>query len=116
MLPLNTERLALAYDFLCECPPFDNWNMPHSEDVIFRLNRATDTRGWYNTINGKHVISISTRCVGWTKTLFEVMAHEMSHLHQAAVGMETPHAEHNKAWHKLADEICKVHGFDRLLF
>jgi hypothetical protein len=115
-LALNKERLALCYDFLEETVPFCDWNMPPSEHVEFRLVRSLDTRGWYNTIKGKHVIAISTNCVGTVKTLFEVMAHEMVHLHQADVGMETPHAQHNRAWHKLADKVCQCHGYDRLLF
>src|ERR1035438_1998415 len=114
-LALNRERLALVYDFLDACPPFCDWNMPDSDDIVFKIVRSADTRGWYNTIKGRHVIAISVRCVGTTRTLVEVMAHEMSHLHQAHVGMETPHAQHNNAWHKLADEICRIHGFDRFL-
>jgi hypothetical protein len=41
-----------------------------------------------------------------------VMAHEIIHLHQALVGMESPCAEHNAAFNKLAAQVCKTHGFD----
>jgi hypothetical protein len=45
-----------------------------------------------------------------------VMAHEMVHLHQRDVCMETPGAQHNAAFNKLAAKVCRLHGFDPKLF
>ena len=40
-----------------------------------------------------------------------VMAHEMLHLHQANVGMESAPTTHNAAFRKLGTLICKIHGY-----
>lgn len=121
-LPLNAERLALLYDFLAECPPFDKWNMPPSDEIKFVVTRSNSTRGYYVRPTGKHEIGISTVCCGWMNAVVWVMAHEMVHLHQGDVdkpgarkscgGMETPNAEHNAAFKKLAQIVCKIHGYD----
>ena len=115
-LPLNRDMLAAAYDYLVQTPPFNRWNMPDSEDVTFRVIRDPHVRGWYLLgHDGKHTIAISSKCIGRTESLMETLAHEMIHLHQGDVRMETG-AEHNRAFWKLAECVCKVHGFDERLF
>jgi hypothetical protein len=116
-LALNKERLVLLYDFLSECPPFDKWNMPDSDDVIFKVTRSKDTSGYHKQWHigrkkDKHEIGISAYCCGWMNKLVWVMAHEMLHLHQAEVDMESPHTMHNAAFIKLGKMICKIHGYD----
>ena len=114
-LPLNAEMLALAYDYLCCLPPFSKWNMPPSEDVKFIVIRAPDRYAHYQMVDGVHNIAVSTRFVGRHENLLSTMSHEMIHLHckAARIPMRTPHG---KAFQKLADEVCKIHDFDRLTF
>lgn len=114
-LPLNRDTLAAAYDYLVTTPPFSRWNMPESEEIRFVVDRHPGRCGGYRRENGRHVILISSRCVGFSDTLIRCMAHEMVHLHQGDVKMETG-AEHNRAFWKLAERVCKVHGFDERLF
>lgn len=114
-LPLSTETLRAAYDYLATTPPFSRWNMPDSEDVRFRVTRHKDRYGHYIRVGGKHEIVISASHVGRTEKLIEVMAHEMVHLHQAEACMETP-SQHNMAFRRLAAAVCKAHGFDEKVF
>jgi len=44
------------------------------------------------------------------------MAHEMVHLHEHHAGMCREDVEHSTAFKRLADQVCKVHGFDPKLF
>lgn len=115
-LPLTRETLAAAYDYLCTTPPFNKWNLPESADIEFKIIRSIHFRGWYSTnANGRHVIAISSRCIGRTTSLLETMAHEMVHLHQGDVRMETK-GIHNRAFWILAERVCRYHGFDPRLF
>lgn len=111
-LPLHPEILAGAYDYLKTTPPFNRWNLPESEDVLFIVTRSKKVMGTHSTQNGRHVIEVSRFKVGYTGTLMALMAHEIIHLHQNAVGMETKGVEHNAAFDKLAKHVCKYHGFD----
>lgn len=115
-LRLTPEALAAAYDYLRTTAPFDRWNLPESEDVVFRVTKTPHVRGRYLFESGRHVIEASTRCLGHTLSVMALMAHEMVHLHQRHVCMETPGAEHNAAFHKIAGQVCRVHGFDERLF
>lgn len=115
-LPLTRDNLRAAYNYLAETAPYCRWNMPDGEDVEFRVVRSLDLRGWYQFRDGRHFIGISSGCIGRTASLMEVMAHEMLHMHQRLSGMESPHAQHNAAFNKLAARVCDVHGFDPKLF
>lgn len=115
-LPLNKETLEQAYEFLRVTPPFNRWNLPDGEDVKFVVIRDRDTAGWHKMVDGKHIIGISRGSIGRTHSLMEVMAHEMCHAHQRETNMETKNSEHNAAFRKLAAMVCKIHGYDPLLF
>ena len=115
-LPLTPEVLGAAYDFLRTTEPFRRWNLPESEDVQFRVVRDFATRGFYRRDQkDRPSISISSNCNGHTDSLIGTMAHEMVHLHEDVNCLETK-GEHSRAWHKYADRVCAVHGFDRKMF
>lgn len=114
-LPLTVESLAAAYDYLCEFPPFSKWNMPPSEDVSFKVLKTKDRTAHYVKISKGHEIAMSSAYVGSHEMLLSSMAHEMLHLHcsQTCWNRRNPH---DAAFQRFADRICKIHGFDRLLF
>lgn len=115
-LPLTPDTLRAAYDYLVTTPPFAKWNMPDSEDVIFRVTRHRDRLAHYvRDKAGRNTIVVSSHLVGRSHSLIETMAHEMVHLHQAEAGMENA-AQHNAAFRKLATKVCEVHGFDAKVF
>ena len=115
-LLLNHEILAAAYDYLRATPPFRDWNLPESEDVKFVVTRSTSTAGTHSIKDGKDVICVSSGCIGRTLSLVELMAHEMIHMHQRVVCMESRGVEHNAAFKKLVLRVSKIHGFDPMLF
>jgi hypothetical protein len=114
-LHLTPDILRAAYDYLNETRPFSRWNLPPGEDVVFKVARSLDTRGWYRMENGRHVIYVSRNCIGNTASLMALMAHEMTHLHEQS-NKACGRGEHSKAFWRWAAQICKEHGFDPLLF
>lgn len=116
-LPLTSDTLAAAYDFLRATPPFNRWNMPAGENVVFKVIRSASLRGRYYFVPARrrHCIEVSSASIGHTHSLVEVMAHEMIHLHEEQVGAVT-RAQHNAAYRKWAARVCAIHGFDPKLF
>ena len=114
-LPLTPDTLRAAYDYLATTPPFSRWNLPDGEDVVFRVVRSLELRGWYRLHKGRHVIGVSRNCIGTTDSLMRVMAHEMVHLHEENVGA-CGSGQHSAAFHRWAGQICRRHRFDPLLF
>ena len=114
-LALTKEALAAAYDYLCHFEPFSGWNLPPSEDVKFQVIRKKDRYAHYQMVGGVHHIAVSSRFVGRHELLLSTLAHELCHLHCEATCMSTSNP-HDATFHKLADRICKIHEFDRLIF
>lgn len=114
-LPLTPEILRAAYDFLAVTPPFNKWNLPEGEDVAFQVMRSTVLHGSYDQETGRHRIRISGNTHGHTASLLVTLAHEMIHLHEQQAGMATT-AQHTAAFRKLAERVCKFHGFDPKMF
>jgi hypothetical protein len=114
-LPLTPEMLRQAYEFVCTTPPFNKWNLPDGEDVVFRVVRDPALRGWYRKEGKKHVIAVSARSTGHTASLIAVIAHEAIHLHEkhnSACGS----GQHSAAFERWAAETCRYHGFDPKMF
>lgn len=115
-LPLTSETLEAAYEYLRTTPPFQSWNLPEGEDVKFVVTKSKTDAGWHKIDNGKDIIAASCGCIGRTESLIELMAHEMVHMHQRDVKTETPSVTHNRSFAMLAHRVCKIHGFDPKLF
>lgn len=118
-LIITPEMLEGMYDYLNTTPPFNRWNLPDGEDVKFMVSRRTSEYGRYQWKGGKHTITGSKNAIGQTYTLARFMAHEMIHLHLEATGLESRSGglnTHNRAFRKLAAEVCKYHGFDLKAF
>ncbi len=116
MLKLNVEMLAHAYDYLNTQPPFSSWNLPHSEDIRFEIKRkpkfyAECRRG----TDGVYRLIFSICWVGRHDVLMSTMAHEMIHIHVDQACMNTRN-HHDRTFQRLADRVCKIHEFDRLIF
>lgn len=114
-LPLTKEVVAAAYDYLCELPPFNKWNMPDSEDVKFQVIRTKDRTAHYCMRKGVHIIAVSSAYVGRHEMLISSVAHEMIHLHMSVTCWNRRNP-HDTAFQKFADQVCRIHEFDRLTF
>lgn len=118
-LPLTSESLAAAYDYLRTTPPFCRWNLPDSEDVVFKLSRRRKEAGRYQWDGERHTITASIYGIGYTESLMRFMGHEMIHLYLERMGWESrAHSAevHNAAFRKFAAQVCKHHGFDLKAF
>lgn len=83
---LTPEILRACYDFLSECQPFDRWNLPAGEDVIFKVVRNPQNFAMHSRVGNRHCIEVSTRYVGHIDTLVTTMAHEIVHVHEGKAG------------------------------
>jgi len=111
---LNRDVLRAAYDYLDSTEPFCHWNLPDSNEVVFKVGRQNGHRGKYALYDdGGHEIQIMETAVKDTLELMTVMAHEMVHMFQCESGMsKRSNIGHGPAFRKLARRICKVHAFD----
>ena len=115
-LPLTKDMLAAAYDFLVTTPPFNRWNLPDSDDILFKVVRARDHQAYHQMSEGKHTVAVSCHTIGHTNSLMMAVGHELIHLYQAETGTDTSGVVHNAAFKKLAERVCKIHGWDYKLF
>lgn len=113
ILPLTTEMVAHAYDYLCCCLPFSKWSLPPSDDVKFRIIRSKRIFAQYQMRGGVHHIDVSSRMVGSHMVLLSTLSHELIHLH---LGEVEACDNHGPNFQMLADEVCEIHDFDRLTF
>ena len=114
-LHLTPDMLAHAYEYLCCQPPFNKWNFPPSEDIKFKIIRQKDRFAHYQMREGVHHIEFVNGSINRHEQLIATMAHEMIHLHAEATGIASNNP-HDKAFHKFADRVCKIHEFDRSVF
>lgn len=115
-LILTPEILANTYRLLSSTLPFRNWNLPDANDVLFKVVRDKRLRGWHRFVKGKHTIAVSRNVISHTLFLMMTMAHEMVHVYEGHVGIGREDVQHSRAFIKLADRVCAVHGFDPKMF
>lgn len=116
MMLLTPASMRAMYDYFVETPPFSRWNLPDSEDVVFKVSRGRANFGWHTFDGVRHVVFCSSALIGRTVTLAEVMAHEMIHVHEQHSKACVRGVEHSAAFRKWAGQVCRVHGFDPKIF
>ena len=117
IIPLNTEMLAHAYDYLSATPPYKRWNLPASDEVRFGIIRSRKKCAHCFWDGTTHVIELfSSKNVGSHDMILSTMAHEMVHMHMDMTGIMKTDNPHDAAFQKFADRVCKIHQFDRLAF
>jgi len=117
ILSLSPDVLRSAYAYLAETDPFRRWNLPDSDDILFKITRSKVLCGYHDDgkpDSRKLIIAVSSHFNKTTMALMMTMAHEMAHVHQFKHFKHE--SEHGPGWKKLADQICRAHGFDRGLF
>ena len=115
-LPLTPNHLVAAFEFLRALPPMSAWKLPHSDAIVFTVNKDPVCLGTYQHGPGdRHEITCSMHNVGHTDTLLRAIAHEMLHLHQLLRKTEG-RSQHNADFRRLGARVCKYHGWDAKLF
>lgn len=116
MFDLTPEMVRASYDLLCTTPPFNTWNLPDSDDVVFRVDRSKTVSAWQTYDSVTHTICASRECISSLPLLIRYVAHEMVHVHEANVRAGRSDVQHGTAWKKWAEQVCKIHGFDQKAF
>ena len=111
---LSRESLRAAYDFLRTTPPFDKWNLPPGEAVVFHVGHKAEDYGLYEWRGRRHHLTVHRGAVR-TNLLVMTVAHEMIHLHMRESRVDRG-GEHNATFHRLADRVCRIHGWPRERF
>ncbi len=107
---LTPETLEGAYNFLKTTRPFNRWGLPAADDVSFSVIASTAKRGHFRPDNISHPeIAVSAACVSHTAPLIVTVAHEMCHLRAWIISRSMTHGV---VWRRLANSVCKHHGFD----
>lgn len=108
MTPLTPQRLAAVYECLRAFPPFSGWDLPHSSQVAFTVNRSKNAQATYEPPNK---ICISAPFHGHYITLIQSMAHEMIHQHLYQQKCKT-WANHGYEFNRKAKTVCRKYGWD----
>jgi hypothetical protein len=114
-LHLTPDALENAYEYLRATLPFRRMDLPHADNLVFRVMGARDRFGHFkgrikdNT--DLNEIGMSQRAVHSTEILMATMAHEMIHLYQHEKGGCT-RGVHNAQFKRIAARVCRIHGFD----
>jgi hypothetical protein len=114
-LHLTPEALENAYEYLRSTLPFRRMNLPHADELVFRVMGARDRFGHFKGRIKDNLdlseIGLSQHSVHSTDVLMQTMAHEMIHLHQHEKGGCT-RGVHNAQFQRIAARVCRIHGFD----
>lgn len=106
---MTPEIVEACYELLRMTSPFKRHKLPHADAVKFSILK---TRQWQGDFqfepDGTPHIRISYRKHKTLAALIETLAHEMCHQCD-----KDARSDHGASFNKLADQVCRVHGFDR---
>lgn len=111
-LRITPESLAAAYECLRAFDPFRRWALPHATTMKFRVIRSRTDHGAFWVDGQTPVMEISERKHGHLGSLLETVGHEMIHLHQRLKRTDTPNAQHNAEFNRIAKRVCRTFGWD----
>jgi hypothetical protein len=113
-LHITPAMLEAGYELLLTTLPFRRWKMPAVDEIHFYA-KTIDKPGTHGTqgqywFDGKsHHLQVNPARHFTLASMLMTLAHEMVHLR---VG-ELDRGAHGAEFHRLADQVCRHHGFDR---
>lgn len=110
MLHLTPEMVEAAYELLRATRPFRRWRLPPADEVEFHIRHFAHHADCAKHVSGRFTIRVSSRLHGRLDHLVETVAHEMVHIQQDHVAPRE--GSHGRAFHRLAAQVCRHHGFD----
>lgn len=115
-IKITIEIVEAAYELLRETDPFKRWRLPPADEIGFAITRDRGIRGeFYISVAKVPVIAVNDQFHHTLGELIRTVAHEMCHLHDYKSGGR-PDVHHGWKYKKLADQVCKIHSFDRGAF
>lgn len=116
MLHLTPDILESLYETLRLTPPFRRWKLPEADEVEFHCvalgSTAYEDQADYHWNGTRHVIRVSPARHHTLPAALVTVAHEMVHMREEILGVRSD-VKHGASFHKLADQVCRAHGFDR---
>ena len=112
MLHLTPQILEQIYELLRVTPPFKRWKLPEPDTLEFRtIKLPDDNHGeMWKRANGSLCLTVNPLRHKTLASATMTLAHEMVHLRLEAFKSRE---DHGPRFHKLADQVCRAHGFDR---
>lgn len=112
MLHMTPAMLEAAYELLRATPPFKGWKLPPGDEVAFHILRTRAQQADHCLVGNTHQIRVSAAKHATLRSLLETVAHEMIHVREVQLRAR-PDVAHGKLFNRLADKVCREHGFDR---
>lgn len=104
------EILVRAYDLLCATRPFRRWSMPDADECEFRVVGSIRGGAYADyQWDERHIIRVAASRFGHMDPLLATLAHEMVHLRQKL--LRGP-VNHGRVFRRLAEQVCREHGWD----
>lgn len=113
MLHLTTDILERSYELLRATAPFRRWNLPPADDLEFRATRLADNdqgECWLRK-DGSICLTVNPDRHHTLAAALMTLAHEMIHVREYKMGVRG--TSHGKVFNRLANQVCRHHGFDR---
>lgn len=114
MIHLTPELLEQLYETLRITRPFKGWKLPPGDEVSFHVNNSYSPMALYYW-DGKHNIRLSQMRNVTLNAATMALAHEMIHLREKKLNLRQD-IGHGKVFRRMAEQVCRHHGFDRGLF
>lgn len=108
----NHETMVAVYELLRLTAPFRRWKLPHSDDMEFHAVPIAGNAQAEHYYTSHHVIRLNPARHKTLHAVVQTMAHEVCHMREYNLGSRRKGC-HGAMFHKLADLVCKHHGFDR---
>ena len=105
-----------CYELLRTTPPFKRWKLPHADELIIHIVGSKEIFGYVNRgRSGEFILKISQHNHRTLESLLRTVGHEMVHMREFLTGVRAD-VHHGARYHKLADQVCKFHQWDRGVF
>lgn len=117
MLHLTPELLEAGYELLRKTPPFRGWKLPEGDDVVFYATTITKPerhgyQGEHWFTGGAHHIRVNPKRHHTISAMLMTLAHEMIHMRESILALRAD-VMHGAQFQRMADQVCRYHGFDR---
>ena len=113
-MKLSEPILRNLYSAIYCMKPFDRWDMPRPEEVLFIVDKDVEAMGTYLYDTGEeyeHTITISSARCSHLDTVIRVLCHECIHMSRHKTNKWT---HHDKEFRNRAHRISSELGFDPL--
>lgn len=110
---ITHQLLEHNYELLRMTPPFNRWGLPPADEVELHATHISENaQGEYYFKGGRHVIRVNPKRHKTLNSMQFTLAHEMCHLREYMLGHRKVGC-HGWMFNRLADSVCKHHGWDR---